>query len=288
MTRSETLGTVHEVTLPAGRIRYHQRGQGPPVVFVHGLLVNADLWRAVVPLVAQAGYRCIAPDWPLGAHQLAVPDADLSPPGVAALLAAFLERLDLAEVTVVANDTGGAITQLLITQHPERIGRVVLTPSDSLERFFPPVFAPLPWLARVPGSMWLVAQLLRVRALQRLPFTFGWVAKRPIPPEIVDSYLLPSRRDAAVRADLRRFLRGVHYRHTLAAARSLPQFTKPVLLAWAAEDRLFPLQLAYRLAGLLPHARVVPIPDSYTFVPHDQPELLARLVVDFAPAHATT
>src|SRR6266567_810028 len=282
MACSEPLGTVHEVTLPAGRIRYHERGQGPPVVFVHGLLVNADLWRAVVPPVAAAGYRCIAPDWPLGAHELPVPDADLSPPGVAALLAAFLDRLDLDDVTVVANDTGGAITQLLITRHPERVGRVVLTPSDSLERFFPPVFAPLPKLARIPGSMWL-----RARALQRLPFTFGWVAKRPIPPAIVDSYLLPSRRDRAVRRDLRRFLRGVHHRHTLVAARSLPQFTKPVLLAWAAEDRLFPLELAHRLAALLPHATVVTIPDSYTFVPEDQPELLARLVVDFARAHAT-
>src|SRR5919198_1685522 len=223
MARSQALGTVHEVDLPGGRIRYHQRGQGPPVVFVHGLLVNADLWRAVVPPVAQAGYRCIAPDWPLGAHQLSVPDADLSPPGVAALVAAFLERLDLAEVTVVANDTGGAITQLLMTQHPERVGRVVLTPSDSMERFFPPVFAPLPTLARLPGSMWLLAQLLRARALQRLPFTFGWVAKRPIPPEIVDSYLAPSRRDPAVRRDLRRFLPSPHHRPTLAAAPAPPQ-----------------------------------------------------------------
>lgn len=287
MARSETLGTVHEVTLPAGRIRYHQRGQGPPVLFVHGLLVNADLWRAVVPPVAAAGYRCIAPDWPLGAHELAVPDADLSPPGVAALVAAFLDRLDLADVTVVANDTGGAITQILMTDHPERVGRVVLTPSDSLERFFPPVFAPLPTLARIPGSMWLLAQLLRARALQRLPFTFGWVAKRPIPPDIVDSYLLPSRQQAAVRGDLRRFLRGVHHRHTLAAARSLPQFSRPVLLAWAEQDRLFPLELAHRLAALLPYATIVPIPDSYTFVPEDQPALLARLVVDFARTPAT-
>jgi pimeloyl-ACP methyl ester carboxylesterase len=286
MAHSQALGTVHEVDLPAGRIRYHRRGQGPPVVFVHGLLVNADLWRGVVPLVAAAGYCCITPDWPLGAHELPVPHADLSPPGVAALVAAFLDRLDLDEVTVVANDTGGAITQVLMTNHPERIGRVVLTSCDSLERFFPPVFAPLPKLARIPGSMWWLAQLLRVRALQRLPFTFGWVAKRPLPPDVVDSYLLPCRRDAAVRHDLRRFLRGVHRRHTLAAARALPQFTKPVLLAWAAEDRLFPPSLARRLAALLPHATVATIQDSYTFVPEDQPEVLARLVVDFARAHA--
>jgi pimeloyl-ACP methyl ester carboxylesterase len=286
MARSEALGIVREVNLPAGRIRYRHLGEGPPVVFVHGLLVNADLWRAVVPEVAEAGLRCIAPDWPLGSHELPVPDADLSPPGLAELMAALLDQLDLTDVTIVANDTGGAITQLLMATHPERVGRVVLTPSDSLERFFPPVFSPLPKLARLPGSMWLLVQLLRLRTLHRLPFTFGWVAKRPIPPDVLESYLSPSRRDPAVRRDLRRFLRGVHRRHTLAAARAFPQFTKPVLLAWAEEDRLFPLELAHRLAGLLPQATLVTIKDSYTFVPEDQPETLARLVVDFAGAHA--
>jgi pimeloyl-ACP methyl ester carboxylesterase len=287
MARSEALGIIREVTLPAGRIRYRDLGEGPPVVFVHGLLVNADLWRAVVPEVAEAGLRCIAPDWPLGSHELPVPDADLSPPGLADLMSAFLDQLDLTDVTIVANDTGGATTQILMATHPERVGRVVLTPSDSLERFFPPVFSPLPKLARIPGSMWLLVQLLRARRLHRLPFTFGWVAKRPIPPDVRESYLSPSRQDRAVRKDLRRFLRGVHRRHTLAAARALPRFTKPVLLAWAEEDRLFPLELAHRLAGLLPQATVVTIKDSYTFVPEDQPEKLARLVVDFAGARAT-
>jgi pimeloyl-ACP methyl ester carboxylesterase len=98
----------------------------------------------------------------------------------------------------------------------------------------------------------------------------------------VDSYLLPSRRDAAVRRDLRRFLQGVHRRYTLAAAQELPQFDKPVLLAWAEEDRLFPLELAHRLAGQLPRAEVVTIADSYTFIPEDQPQGFAQLVVDFA------
>src|SRR5215211_2725227 len=288
MARTDALGTVHEVELPMGRIRYRERGEGPVVVFVHGLLVNADLWRAVVPGVADAGFRCIAPDWPLGSHEVAMPHADLSPPGLAALIAAFLDRLDLSDVTIVANDTGGALTQILMAEHPERLGRVVLTPSDSLERFFPPVFASMPTVAGIPGSLWLLAQLLRVRALHRLPVAFGWVAKRPIPPEIADSYLLPSRRSKAVRHDLRRFLRGVHRRHTLAAATALPAFTKPVLLAWTTEDRLFPLELAHRLAGLLPQATVVAIDDSYTFVPEDQPELLTKLVMDFARTHAAT
>lgn len=282
MASHADLGTVHEVELSTGRIRYHERGEGPPVVFVHGLLVNADLWRKVVPGIAAAGLRTIAPDWPLGAHELAVPRADLSPPGVAALIAEFLERLDLHDVTVVANDTGGGLTQILMTSAPERIGRVVLTPSDCFERFFPPMFGYLPTLARVPGGTQLLTLAIRPRALQRLPLTFGWLSKRPVPDEIVDGYLAPSRSDPAVRDDLRRFLLGVHRRHTLAAADALPGFAAPVLLAWAQEDRLFPIALAHRLATLLPDARVEPVADSYTFVPEDQPQRLVELVTQFA------
>jgi pimeloyl-ACP methyl ester carboxylesterase len=284
MARSPELGEIHEVDLPTARLRYHDRGVGPPVVFVHGLLVNADLWRHVVPAVAGAGFRCLAPDWPLGAHELPVPDADLSPPGVADLVAAFLDRLDLRGVTVVANDTGGAITQLLMTRHPERIARVVLTSCDSFERFFPPPFSVLPALARLPGVVPALVQSMRIRALHRLPIAFGWVAKRPIPAEVTDSYLRPARESAAVRADLRRFVRGVHRRYTLAAAERLPGFTAPVLLAWAEEDKLFPVALARRLAELLPDATLTTIADSYTFVPEDQPARLTTLIVDFARA----
>jgi pimeloyl-ACP methyl ester carboxylesterase len=287
MSRSDALGQVHEVDLPSARIRYRDRGEGPPVVFIAGLLANGDLWRNIVPEVADAGFRCLTPDWPLGAHEIPVPDADLSPPGIAALIAAFLEALELRDVTLVANDTGGAITQIVMANHPERIGRVVLTPSDCFEQFFPPAFAPFPRLVRIPGATWTLVQSVRPRAMQRLPFTFGWVSKRPMPREIVDSFLLPSRGDAAIRRDLRRFLRGVHKRYTLDAAKRLPQFDKPVLLAWAREDRLFPVSLANRLADTLPNATVELIDDSYTFVPEDNPEELVRLVLKFLRAHVT-
>ena len=253
------------------------------MVFVHGLLVNADLWRDVVPAVADAGFRCLAPDWPLGAHTSPVaPGTDLSPPGLARLIADFLAALDLTDVTVVANDTGGALTQILMAEHPERIGRVVLTPSDAFERFFPPQFNYLPALAKLPGTTWILTQALRVRALHRLPITFGWLTTRPIPDDVVASYLGPSRRDARIRRDLRAFIRGVHRRHTFAAAAKLPKFAKPVLFAWPPDDRLFPISLAHRLTALLPDAKVVEVPGSCTFVPEDQPAELARLIVEFA------
>lgn len=280
--RARALGTCRTAELSHATVRYWERGEGPPVVFVHGLLVNADLWRDVVPIVAEAGFRCLAPDWPFGAHEIPVPEADLSPPGCAALVGELLERLDLHDVTLVANDTGGAFSQILMAQNPERVSRVVLTSSDSFERFFPPLFAALPLLAKVPGSVLPLVQLLRLRAAQRLPTTFGWLTKRPLPDDLLDSWLVPSRRDPAIRQDLRRFVKAVHRRHTLAAAEGLPAFDKPVLLAWSTEDRVFPISLAHRLAELLPQARVVAIPDSATFAPLDQPTRLAELITQAA------
>ena len=290
MTRPPALGTPRDVTLSRATVRIFESGpsDGPPVVFVHGLLVNADLWQHVVPRLAEAGLRSIAVDWPLGSHELPVPDADLTPPGVADLVAELLETLDLRDVTVVGNDSGGAITQILITRNPERIGRVVLTPSDSFEKFFPPLFAALPIAARVPGAAKVLTQALRARWVQRLPIGFGWLTKRPMPDDVVDSFLRPSRERREILEDTRRFLRTVHRRHTLEAAEKLGAFDRPVLLAWAREDRVFPISLAERLAAILPDATIAPIADSLTFVPLDQPEVLANLIVEFVGRDAST
>ena len=290
MTRPPALGAPRDVTLSNATVRIFESGpsDGPPVVFVHGLLVNADLWQHVAPRLAEAGLRSIAVDWPLGSHDLPVPDADLTPPGVADLVAELLDVLDLQDVTVVGNDSGGAITQILITRKPERIGRVVLTPSDSFEKFFPPLFAALPIAARVPGAAKVLTQALRARWVQRLPIGFGWLTKRPMPDEVVDSFLRPSRERREILEDTRRFLRTVHRRHTLEAAEKLGTFDRPVLLAWAREDRVFPISLAERLAAILPDATIAPIADSLTFVPLDQPEVLANLIVEFVGRDAAT
>ncbi|MCX4093371.1 alpha/beta fold hydrolase [Nocardia sp. alder85J] len=286
MGNSTALGPLHDVALPGGRIRYHDLGSGEPVVFVHGLLVNADLWRGVAPAVAAAGHRCLVPDWPLGSHSVPVPDADLSPTGVADLIADFLSALDLRDVTLVANDTGGAITQILLTRDRSRIARVVLTDCDAYDKFFPQPFTGLPRLAAVPGALRIMVESMRFRPAQRLPIAFGLVSKRPVPPEVADSYLLPSRRSAAIRADLRRFLRGVHNRYTLAAAEHFAELDLPVLLAWAREDKVFRPAFAQRLAADLPRAELRWIDDSYTFIAEDRPELLAELILEFTRQHA--
>ena len=140
MSLSSKLGEEKSVRLPQGTIRYRERGRGTPIVFVHGVLANGDLWRDVVPRLAET-HRCITPDWPLGSHEVPMEaTADLSTPGLARLVADFLAALDLRDVTLVANDTGGAVCQLVVTSHPERIARLVLTSCDAFEVFPPRPF----------------------------------------------------------------------------------------------------------------------------------------------------
>jgi pimeloyl-ACP methyl ester carboxylesterase len=281
MSQSVALGELREVRLSNGVVRYRECGSGEPVVFVHGLLVNGDLWRKVVPVVART-HRCITPDLPLGSHEVAfAPDADLSVQGLARIITDFLAALDLRGTTIVANDTGGALTQVAVTESPERIGRLLLTSCDAYDVFPPVLFRPLQYLALVPPLLYALVQPLRLRALQRLPIAFGWAAKRPIEPAIQDGYLRPFFSNADVRRDCIKALQDMSPRHTLRAAERLHEFTGPVLIAWAAEDRFFPQEYGRRLAGAFPNAQLEIIPDSYTFIPEDQPRRLADVIVRF-------
>src|SRR5262249_37104928 len=141
--KEEKMMIVNRVELPQGPVRYRESGTGDPIVFVHGLLVDGELWRDVASRL-QDDYRVIVPDLPLGSQEEALPPgAALSPPGLARIVADFLEALDLRDVTLVGNDTGGAICQLVVTEHPERVKRLVLTPCDAYEEFPPPTFKPL-------------------------------------------------------------------------------------------------------------------------------------------------
>jgi pimeloyl-ACP methyl ester carboxylesterase len=281
MSVSEVLGERRTAKVPAGTLEYRERGTGPPMVFVHGVAVNGDLWRKVVPgLVGE--HRCITLDVPLGGHSIALDgEPDLSLFGVARIVADFLEALDLSEVTVVGNDTGGAISQALVVRHPERVGRLVLTSCDAFENFPPKAVAYLPWLARVPGAFRLVGHALWLRPLQRLPITFGWASHRPIERPIVDSFLNGLRTSAGVRRDFARMLRASDSRDTIEAAGLLPSFDKPALVVWAADDRFFPREHGRRLAELLPQGSFELVENSRTFIPEDNPAALVELLRRF-------
>jgi pimeloyl-ACP methyl ester carboxylesterase len=268
-----------EVALPAGTIRYREAGEGKPVVFVHGYLVDGRLWDGVVESLADR-CRCIAPDWPIGAQQIAMnPDADLTPYGIAATIASFLEALDLNDVTIVGNDSGGAMSQVLVTRHPERIGRLVLTNCDTHENFPPGIFKAMPPIAALPGGMAMLAAPFRIGALARA--AFKPFSKKPIPPDLVASWMQPALHDPAVKHDAKKVTAGMNKRYTLEAAQKLRDSKLPILLTWAPGDKFFPIKYAKRLAADTPNARIVEIPDAATFVPLDQPQRLADEIAAF-------
>jgi pimeloyl-ACP methyl ester carboxylesterase len=282
--RSPDLGPAKTLELSGGRLRYHDVGEGPPIVFVHGVIVNANLWRKVVSRLSDR-FRCIALDMPLGAHVEPMPEADLSPPGLANLVADALDALGLEDVTLVGNDTGGAVCQLVAVNRPERLGRLALTSCDSFDHFPPKLFAFLKPVARVTPAIPLLFAPLRMRAPRRLPIAFGWVTKKPIEPrEAEDSYVLPLLTDNRIRADFARLVPGLDPRYTLEAGERLRSFDKPALIAWSAEDKLFPRSDAERLAAIIPQARLEWVDGARTFSAEDQPERVAELISSFVAA----
>jgi pimeloyl-ACP methyl ester carboxylesterase len=271
-----------EIDLPAGRVRYRESGAGKAIVFVHGYLVDGRLWDGVVDRLGDR-FRCLAPDWPMGAQQIAMkPGADLSPPGVAATIASFLDALDLDDVTIVGNDSGGAMSQVLVSRRPERIGRLVLTNCDTHENFPPGIFKAMPPLARLPGGMAMLAAPFRIPAAAR--FAFKPFARTRIPDDLIASWMAPAMHDAGVMRDLKKVTIGMNKRYTLEAAAKLRDSELPILLTWAPGDKYFPISYAERLAGEAKNARLVQIPDAKTFVALDQPQRLAEEIAGFVAA----
>jgi pimeloyl-ACP methyl ester carboxylesterase len=284
--RAPQLGPARTLDLGGGRrARAHVTGDGPPIVFVHGALVNANLWRKVVPRLD--GFTRVTLDLPLGSHIDPMPkDADYGSAALADLIADAVEALDLSGVTLVGNDTGGGLAQIVAARRPERVGALVLTSCDAFENFPPRFFRIVLAPARVPGGASMAFRGLWLRRLRRLPIAYGWLTNEPIEREADDSYVLPVLTRGEIRRDIRHFLGGFDTGVLLDAEAKLAEWDRPALIAWSAEDRFFPAEHAERLAAILPQARLEWVDGARTFSPEDRPDRLADLIGAFAREHA--
>jgi len=247
---------------------------------LHGLLMDASLWDEVIAEL-QPDHRRIAPTLPLGAHRHGMRDeADLSLLGIASLIAEFLGRLDLDDVTLVGTDTGGALVQLLIAGGAARVGRVLLVSCDAFDNLPPGLTGKALVLSgKLPPAMFgAFMQQLRLRLVRRLPIAFGWLTMRG--DRATARWVKPVLSQAEIRRDTVRVLRAIAAERglLLEAAEDLPRFDRPALVVWASEDRVMPPEHGRRLADLLPQGRLVEIPDSYTLIPLDQPARLAEVM----------
>jgi pimeloyl-ACP methyl ester carboxylesterase len=275
---------TREIELSAGTIEYKDSGgNGPPIVLLHGLMMDATLWDDVVAELV-ADHRCIAPTLPLGAHRQAMrTDADLTLRGIARLVSEFIERLDLDDVTLVGNDTGGALVQLLACDGAVHFSRIVLVSCEAFDNFPPGLTGKTLVLTGKlpPGLFGLLMQQMRFRPFRRTPIAFGWPTMRG--DAATARWIRPVLEQPATRRDIVRVLRAIASERDLMldAADRLSSFDAPALIVWASQDRVMPPEHGHRLAELLPQGRLVEIEDSYTLIPLDQPIALAHTIREF-------
>ena len=272
------------VTIPAGALHYRTIGPAdttaPPVVFVHGFLVDSQLWDGVAERLAARGGRCYLVDWPLGSHRTPMaPDADLSPAAVAGMIDDVLAALDLDDVTLVGNDTGGAICQLLLAADPHRVGRLVLTNCDAFEHFPPKAFVPLFLAAKRPTLTRLLLAPMRWRLVRHSPLAFGLLLRRPRDAVLTRRWLAPAISDGRIRQDIARFARGLDRDALVSAVPRLREYDGPVRIVWGTADRCFTVATARRLATTFRHATLVEVPGVSTFVPIDAPDAVVDAIV---------
>jgi pimeloyl-ACP methyl ester carboxylesterase len=267
-----------------GAIEYRETGSGRPVLFVHGILANGTLWEHVVARLP-ADLRLIRLDLPLGGHRIpAPPAADMTLPSLAGLVLEVVEILELEDVTLVGNDTGGALCQVVVTRADARVARIarlLLTNCDAFEVFPPTSLAVLRAVVRPAPSLagWLTAQLTRTAWGRRF---FMWLVAASRRPDGEAVRLLGGfLHDPAVRRDAVKLLLAMDRRHTLEAAARFGEFDRPVRLLWGTRDLFFPVSLAERLEKAFPRAKLERAEGAKLFVSLDQPEREAETIAAF-------
>jgi pimeloyl-ACP methyl ester carboxylesterase len=251
-------------------ISYVTFGDGPVALFVHGVGTNALLWRHVIERLA--GRRCIALDLPLHGHSPVRPDQDLSLGGLASVLAEFCDALQLTDIDLVANDTGGAVAQIFAARHPERLRTFTLTNCDTHDNVPPEAFLPTVELARAgelaPTAPALLADLAVAR---RVIFASGYEDPEQPDLAVVDAFLRPVVGTVEQARQFERMLAALGPADLLAAEPALRELTVPTLVVWGTGDGFFELRWAYWLRDTIPGVtEVVELEGARLFFPDER------------------
>ena len=280
---------MKSVEVAAGTLEYREDGtpDGPPVVLLHGLLMNDTQWNLVLPLLPRT-YRYLLPVLPIGGHRLPMrDDADLTMTGMVNIIADFLDALDLTDVTLVVTDWGGPLF-LTDAGRDNRVARLVICPSEAFDNFPPGFPGKVTWLAtRTTGTVALAMKQMRVKWLRDRFFMFGMMARRSIPQDVIEAWTAPGIADKRIRRDLLKYSRTKFVKADLVRATDrLADFAGDVLVLWS-RNRVMPVAHAEALAGLTGGTLRL-IDDAYVLVMLDQPEATAEAIGAFLRETSTT
>jgi pimeloyl-ACP methyl ester carboxylesterase len=272
-------------TVDGATIDYTDSGTGPVVVFVHGVYVTGAIWDRVIDAL---GYqvRSIAPTWPLGAHHPVPDGVDLGAAAAARRVVRLLQVLDLRDVTLVANDTGGGLVLSALgdpSLELDRITRLVFTNCDSYEHFPPGQFRYVARLCRVSPALGRALLKGLTTKLGQAVFLKA-VCRRPLDPPERSAVFGEFLTNSASRRQAVTLTASLDPALTLGAAPAIKKFRGRVTVVWGTDDALFPLDHARRLAGDFPNADLVEVPGSLTYVMLDAPDIVARAVLSTVDA----
>jgi pimeloyl-ACP methyl ester carboxylesterase len=241
---------------PSGTIAYLEQGAGPVALFVHGVLLNSYLWRHQLSGLSDIR-RCIAPDLLAHGETEAAPGQDLSVTANAEMLAQLLDALEIDQVDLVGNDSGGGIAQIFAARHPERVRSLTLTDCDTHDNWPPEAFKPFLAMAAAGGLPEALAAMVDDKSVYRSPGALGPAYERPeeVSDETINTYLTPHLRTPQRIRDLERFLAAFDPSHTMAVEPLLSRLTAPTFIGWGTDDVYFGLEWGDWLARTIPGMR---------------------------------
>ena len=244
------------VDTPSGRIAYVEQGNGPVALFVHGVLVNGFLWRHQLAHLGRTR-RCIALD--LLAHGATViePTQDVSSTANATMLGQFLDALEIEQVVLVGNDSGGGMALIFAALHPQRVRSLTLTDCDAHDNWPPEAFKPFLALSASGGLRGALEAMFSDKAFYRSAHALGPAYEHPAQVEdaTIGMYLQPHLASAQRTHDLQRFLAAFDCSHTVAVEGALKTLQAQTLIVWGTDDVYFDVRWSHWLAGTIPGTR---------------------------------
>ena len=268
---------VHTRSGPASCI--DTGGPGRAALFVHGPGTSSYLWRNVIGQL-DGQRRCVAFDLPLHGQTPAAADQDFSLPGLARFLADGCDALELTDIDLVSNDTGGAISQVFAVGHPERLHTLTLTNCEAHDNLPPKALLPAVLLARMGLFARIAPRLVRdIPQARKRVYGSGYQDVTSLPDEVVRAWLEPLFGTAESARQFQRLMTSLHARDLLAVEPALARLQVPTLIVWGTGDKFFRLKWAYWLRDTIPGATdVIEIDGARLFFPDEHAtELTAAL-----------
>lgn len=267
------------VALKQGRIAYRESGRGPTALFLHGFPLSSFQWRDALERLA-SHRRCLAPDWMgLGDTEVAAGQS-VTPAAQAGMLAAFLDRLDAGPVDIIANDSGGAVAQLFLIDHPQRVRSLFLTNCDVETDSPPAAVLPILDLARAGlyPDLYLEPWLAHKDAARSPGGLGGMCYSNPANPtdEALEHYLRPLVSSDERKALVDRYALGLAPNPLAGIAGRLRACRQPTRIVWGMEDGIFSPRSPDYLAGLMPQATIHRLDKAKLFWPEEYPEVIVE------------